>query len=281
MKFKNWLFYAISRLSDSLTKTPRLDSEILLMFITKKTKSYILSFDETILKKKHFIYLEELLYRRENGEPIAYIIGKKEFWSLKLKVSKKILIPRPDTELLVTRALDIIPPCKANILDLGTGSGAISLALAYERPMWNITGVDIISDAIYISIINAKNLGINNVNFYKSNWFKNLNIKYYNLIISNPPYLKLNYNYFKKKDIKFEPKKSLISKLKGFKDLIKICLNANRYLINNGWLLIEHGYNQGKTVRTLLKKANFNKIKTFCDYGHNERISQGKFKYKI
>ncbi|WP_367670529.1 peptide chain release factor N(5)-glutamine methyltransferase [Sodalis-like secondary symbiont of Drepanosiphum platanoidis] len=272
-----WLFYAKNRLK-YITNSPQKESEILLKKITGISQLHIIAFQEKKINYKQIKKLEKFLYRREIGEPLEYILKECEFWSLNLKVSNCTLIPRIESECLVEQCLYYLDNKKfLKILDLGTGTGAIALALASEQKTWNITGVDYILNAIYLAYKNSKRLKINNVKFIYSNWFSSLkNIKY-NLIVSNPPYLSLNDFFLYKKFIYFEPISSLVSKKNGFQDIFFICKNSKKYLFNYGWLIIEHGWKQGKVVRKIFLYFNFKNIKTIYDYNHNERITVGQF----
>lgn len=234
--------------------------------------------DEMLLNNVQYNLLEELLSRREQGEPIAYIIGNCEFWSLKLRVSPVTIIPRPDTECLVEKALELsLSQEYAKVLDLGTGTGAISLALAYERPLWMITGIDLLPTAIKLARYNAAILGLNNVQFYESNWFSSLEMRNYNLIVSNPPYVKSNDHHLLFGDVRYEPHIALVAGIDGLTCLTEIIKQASKYLISNGWLLIEHGSTQGAKVRELFTIAGFINITTSYDYAKLERVTQGQF----
>jgi len=278
MNYKNWLIYATNKLINS--STPKLDAEILLRYVTKKTKIFFIVFSETELTLKQEKYLNYLLNCRIKGEPIAYLIKEKEFWSLPIKVSNVALIPRIDTECLVERALELLS-CnqKIKILDLGTGTGVIGLALASELPKANIVSVDISKSVIDLAVSNAINLSINNIKFYKSNWFSSLPVQKFDMIISNPPYIDKNDLYLKKGDVRFEPKIALVSSNNGLADIELIIKNSRKYLVNNGWILLEHGWLQGEKVRKLYFYYHYFKIETFQDYSGNNRITRGQWKF--
>ncbi|WMY97753.1 MAG: peptide chain release factor N(5)-glutamine methyltransferase [Arsenophonus sp.] len=233
------------------------------------------------MHKKKLKKLNFLLKKRYIGYPISYITKKKEFWSIPIYVSKKTFIPRPETESLVEQSLILINNNKKNkILDLGTGTGAISLALAKELKKSQITGVDISHHAIKIAKYNSRLLKIKNVNFYQSNWFSKIskNSKF-NIIVSNPPYISSSNVSLELNDIRFEPKIALISKNNGLKDIEIIINNATFYLKNKGWLLIEHSEFQKKRVQFLFRKYKYKNILSIKDYNNFDRITIGKYQY--
>ncbi|AYN24871.1 peptide chain release factor N(5)-glutamine methyltransferase [Buchnera aphidicola] len=256
---------------------PRYEAEILLSHVLKCTRVSIIINDEIILSKKQCKKLNNFIYRRSIGEPIAYIIGKKEFWSLSLCVSYKTLIPRPDTEILVERVLSRMNKNFESILDLGTGSGAIALALASICSNWDITGVDNSNEALKIANINALKLNLENVRFFYSDWFSHINKKFH-IIVSNPPYVSIKEINLLKKDLFYEPFNALISKKDGLLDIELIIQQARQHLFYKGWLLIEHGWKQKLKVQFLFKKYNFFYIESFKDYGGNDRITLGQKK---
>lgn len=275
MTWQQWLKQAISRLSVSLTISAKQDAEILLAHITSATRSRLLAFGETILTETQYSMLEALLTRREQGEPVAYLTGKSEFWSLQLRVSTDTLIPRPDTECLVQSALDLLSSNPVKVLDLGTGNGAIALALASERPAWQITGVDRLHAAVALARDNADRLELSNVHFCVSDWYKTLNMQCYSLIVSNPPYIEADDPHLMG-DIRFEPRSALVGGENGLEDLASICRGVSSHLLPGGWLVLEHGWRQGAAVRNLLAAAGLGNISTIRDYGNNERVSQGQ-----
>ncbi|QCI15864.1 peptide chain release factor N(5)-glutamine methyltransferase [Buchnera aphidicola] len=273
MNIKNWLKKTIQILS--YVDNPRYEAELLLSYILQRNRSFIITTDYVELTKKQYKYLNHIVYRRSLGEPIAYIIKEKEFWSLSLRVSYDTLIPRSDTEILVEQAVSKINTNSSLILDLGTGCGAIALALASICSNWNIIGIDKSKKALEIAKINAFKLNYKNISFFYSNWFSNVHQKF-NIIISNPPYISKKELHFLKKDIFFEPRNALISNNNGLLDIQKIIKKSNNYLFSGGWLLIEHGWRQKLQVQYLFKKYHFFQIESYQDYGGNDRVTVGR-----
>ncbi|MGP1932953.1 MAG: peptide chain release factor N(5)-glutamine methyltransferase [Arsenophonus sp. ET-YP4-MAG3] len=279
MNYRYWLSYAANKLYHS--NSPKRDAEILLEYIIQKQRTFLIAFSEIELTVKEQEQLENLLAYRAMGEPIAYLIKEKEFWSLPIKVSPVTLIPRADTECLVERALQLLSNNKqiVKILDLGTGTGAIALALASECPKAQIIGIDISGAAVNLAKFNADNLMINNTKFYKSNWFTSLPIQQFDMIVSNPPYIDEFDPHLQQGDVRFEPKTALISANHGLADIQLIIEQSCNYLVNNGWLLLEHGWLQGRQVRQLFFYHYYQQVVTFQDYGGNDRITMGQWKH--
>ncbi|HCR0890536.1 TPA: peptide chain release factor N(5)-glutamine methyltransferase, partial [Klebsiella aerogenes] len=220
MTFRQWLTQAIARLGAS--DSPRRDAEILLGYVTGKARTWILAFDETVLTAEQLAELEALLARRANGEPVAHLVGQREFWSLPLFVSPATLIPRPDTECLVEQALVRLPQTACRILDLGTGTGAIALALASERADCKVTAVDFMPDAAALAARNAAHLALNNVTVLQSDWFSALKGQRFAMIVSNPPYIDETDPHLAEGDVRFEPRTALVAADQGLADLAHI-----------------------------------------------------------
>lgn len=252
---------------------PKKEAEILLQFVINKSLSWILAFEETILTNKQIFDLDILIKRRVYGEPIAYIIGKCEFWSLEFYISNISMIPRIDSEFLVEKTLEYIPLSHSSILDLGCGCGALTLALANARPDCLFIGVDYLEDLIYLSQYNAKKLKIKNVTFIKSNWFSELKNKKFDIIISNPPYIDISDPHLLIGDLRFEPSTALIAKENGLYNIKLISQQSIYFLKSRGWLLFEHGWNQSSQVTKILKKNSFTKIFTYKDYSNCDRVT--------
>ncbi|MEO3988401.1 peptide chain release factor N(5)-glutamine methyltransferase [Pseudocitrobacter cyperus] len=271
MTYQQWLKQAVTRLRGS--ESPRRDAEILLGHITGRTRTFILAFDETVLTQDELAPLDGLLARRERGEPVAHLVGMREFWSLPLAVSPVTLIPRPDTECLVEQALGRLPEQPCDILDLGTGTGAIALAIASERPDCRVTAVDFIADAVALAQQNAQTLGISNVNILQSNWFSALAGLQFAMIVSNPPYIDGQDPHLHQGDVRFEPKSALVADDGGLADLAHIIHEGRNALLPNGLMLLEHGWTQGEAVRRLFTDAGYLQAQTCKDYGNNDRLT--------
>ncbi|MDP9567562.1 UNVERIFIED_ORG: release factor glutamine methyltransferase [Kosakonia oryzae] len=274
MDYQQWLRTAISQLQTS--ESPRRDAEILLGFVTGKTRTFILAFGETVLTAEQQQQLDALLARRALGEPVAHLVGEREFWSLPLFVSPATLIPRPDTECLVEQALNRLPASPCRILDLGTGTGAIAIALASERPDCHVTAVDVVAEAVALAQRNAEHLAITNVNILQSRWFSALAGQQFAMIVSNPPYIDEQDPHLAQGDVRFEPLSALVAADHGLADLQTIICDARRFLQPGGWLLLEHGWQQGAAVRALFSQYGWQEVETCRDYGGNERLTLGK-----
>ncbi len=218
---------------------------------------------------------ENLLTRRVSGEPIAHILEQQAFWSLSLKVSNATLIPRPDTECLVETALELALPSDARVLDLGTGTGAIALALCSERPRWHVTATDVVSEAVALARFNAEQFGMT-VGVVQSDWFSALRPERFNLIVSNPPYIVSDDHHLSEGDVRFEPRSALTAGKDGLDDLRLIISQAPEWLAPGGWLLVEHGYDQAGAVQQLFAAAGFEAVMTRKDYGQQDRLTIGQ-----
>jgi release factor glutamine methyltransferase len=271
-------FPQLADVSDS----PRLDIEILLTHILQKNRTYLFTWPEQELTDEQAKQFNDFFTRRLTGEPVAHIIGQREFWSLPLMVNNSTLIPRPDTELLVEAALGLFADDEVNktrqLLDLGTGTGAIVLALAHEKKSWQCIGADKELAAVELAEKNRAHLNLHNVKILQSDWFSALanNKALFDIIVSNPPYIDPDDDHLTEGDVRFEPLSALIADNKGLADLEFIIANAPQYLTANGWLLVEHGYDQGAAVRELFAAHNFDQVNTFRDFGGNERVTLGR-----
>ncbi|MGL9760533.1 MAG: peptide chain release factor N(5)-glutamine methyltransferase [Symbiopectobacterium sp.] len=276
MDYRTWVATALQQLIHS--ESPKRDAEILLEHVTGKGRTFLLAFGETLLDDAQLQRLSVLLTRRINGEPVAYLTGKREFWSLPLAVSPVTLIPRPDTECLVKQALQRIAQFSTpTVLDLGTGTGVIALALASERPDCTVTGVDVQLDAVILAQRNAATLQLSNVQFQHGNWFEPVAPTRFSVIVSNPPYIDAEDTHLREGDVRFEPLSALVAAEGGLADLRWIIQQAPQHLKNMGWLLLEHGWQQGELVRQLLQQRGFDQITTCRDYGGNERVTLGRW----
>lgn len=255
----------------------KLEAQLLLQHLMHVNRAWLIAHQNDVLNANTFAEYELLLKRRIGGEPMAYILGYREFYGLKLFVTPDTLIPRPDTETLVEAALAKIPICaNQTILDLGTGSGAIALAIAKSRPQANIIAVDASKAALSVTKKNAQNLSIENVEFVLSNWFEKLSNLRVTMIVSNPPYIEENDAHLKQGDLRFEPISALSSGEDGLDDIRQIIENGLVYLQPQGWLMLEHGFNQAEKVADLMSNAGFVSIETIKDFGGNDRVTIGK-----
>ncbi|OLQ85237.1 protein-(glutamine-N5) methyltransferase, release factor-specific [Vibrio ponticus] len=275
---ENTLKRATQQLQESGSDSPSLDAAVLLCHALDKPRSFLMTWPEKELSVQELAPFEALLARRLTGEPVAYIVGEREFWSLPLEVSPTTLIPRPDTERLVELALDKAFACDGDILDLGTGTGAIALALASEMPTRRVVGIDLMEEAQQLASRNAKRLAINNAEFLAGSWFEPLQAgTQFAVIVSNPPYIEENDPHLTQGDVRFEPLSALVAAEQGLADIRHITNNARQFLSNDGWLLFEHGYDQGLAVREIFTEMGYQDVETFQDYGHNDRVTLGRY----
>ena len=269
---------AVEQLIESGSDSPSLDANVLLCHVLDKPRSYLLTWPDKSLDTQQQNQFDALIERRKAGEPVAYIIGEREFWSLPLKVSPSTLIPRPDTERLVELALDKAQLIDGDILDLGTGTGAIALALASELPLRKVFGIDLREEAWQLASDNAERLGIANASFWNGSWFTPVpSGTKFALVVSNPPYIEENDPHLTLGDVRFEPKSALVAQDNGLADIKTISENARDYLLNEGWLLFEHGYDQGAAVREILQGFGYSNVETQKDYAGNDRVTLGQY----
>ncbi len=272
---------AAARLSQSDTAT--LDAQVLLADVLAVDRSYFYAWPDKVINPECEAKFEALITRREQGEPIAYIVALQEFWSLPLKVASSTLIPRPETELLVELVLEHISKPNAFGIDLGTGTGAIALALASEQPQWQLLGIDYSDDAVALAQSNQQQLAITNVNFLQSSWLSNLDSNHYascDFIVSNPPYIDAQDPHLAQGDVRFEPLSALVAKNNGFQDIIDITEQSRQFLKLDGMLLFEHGFEQGKKVRDILTAAGFDSATTIKDLAGLDRATFGFLRCK-
>ncbi len=278
MTIKNALLAAQSALTKTLEASEaKLEAQLLIQHVLNVNRAWLISHDNETMTSAASRQFQSLLSRRLAGEPIAYILGYREFYGLKLKVTPDTLIPRPDTETLVEAALDKCHTSKPlAILDLGTGTGAIALAIAKSRPHAQVTAVDASQSALDVAIENAQNLAISNVRFKLSNWFSMLQHEKFDVIASNPPYIEQGDAHLKQGDLKFEPISALASGADGLNDIRTIVKDSLLHLRPQGWLMLEHGYNQALPVEELMAQVGLIDITTIKDLGGNDRVTIGK-----
>lgn len=257
--------------------SPRLDAELLLAHALGQSRSYLRTWPEREPDAAQCAAFAALLERRRAGEPVAYLLGRQGFWSLDLEVAPHTLIPRPDTELLVETALTLGPGGPARVLDLGTGTGAIALALACERPAWQVLGVDRVSEAVQLAERNRARLGLGNARFVESVWFSTLGGERFALIVGNPPYIAAADRHLSEGDVRFEPASALVAGEDGLDDIRRIVAEAPEHLEAGGWLLLEHGYDQAEAVRALFAARGFAAVESRRDLGGHQRITLGQW----
>lgn len=257
--------------------SPRLDAELLLAHALGQSRSYLRTWPEREPDAAQCAAFAALLERRRAGEPVAYLLGRQGFWSLDLEVAPHTLIPRPDTELLVETALALGPGGPARVLDLGTGTGAIALALACERPAWQVLGVDRVSEAVQLAERNRARLGLGNARFVESVWFSTLGGERFALIVGNPPYIAADDRHLNEGDVRFEPASALVAGEDGLDDIRRIVAEAPEHLEAGGWLLLEHGYDQAEAVRALFAARGFAAVESRRDLGGHQRITLGQW----
>ncbi|WP_296257862.1 MULTISPECIES: peptide chain release factor N(5)-glutamine methyltransferase [unclassified Pseudomonas] len=257
--------------------TARLDVELLLAAALGKPRSFLHTWPERIVSTEAAQTFEGYLQRRRTGEPVAYILGQQGFWNIDLEVATHTLIPRPETEMLVETALELLPGAIPHrLLDLGTGTGAIALSLAKDRPQWEVTAVDRVEQAVALAERNRQRLHLDNAQVLASHWFSAVQGLRFDLILSNPPYIASDDPHLAEGDVRFEPSSALVSGSDGLDDLRLIVSQAPEHLEAGGWLLLEHGYDQGPAVRELLNHHGFEQIQTRRDLGDHERITFGR-----
>ena len=283
------------------TDSPELDAELLLSKAVGQSRAWLLAYQDEIVNEADAKTYHSLLQRRASGEPIAYIFGEREFWSLPFIVNDAVLIPRPDTEVLVEAVLEHcsirLAPSETQpkttettealqLLDLGTGSGAIAIALASELQKlttlnFSMTAVDQSQQALEVAQVNAKNNAVEqNIRFEHGSWFSAVKGKRFDIIVSNPPYIAENDQHLKQGDVRFEPLSALTSGINGLQDIHHIVKNSPDHLNHDGILFLEHGFQQGQSVQAILKSNGFKDIKTLEDYSGNPRVTLGIWQTK-
>jgi release factor glutamine methyltransferase len=258
------------------SESPRLDAELLLAEVTGWARTRFRAFPETELTDKQLEQFHHLVARRSTGEPIAHILGHQDFWSLTLEVTSDTLIPRPDTECLVEAALELELPERARVIDLGTGTGAIALALLRERTGWQVLAADLVPAAVALARRNAERCGLP-LTVIRSHWFDEVEPQQFDLVISNPPYIEEGDRHLSRGDVRHEPDSALVSGSDGLDAIRHLVTESQHWLTPGGWLVLEHGYNQGEAVRSLFRTAGYSGIETRRDYGDNDRLTLGRW----
>ena len=255
------------------SESAKLDSEVLLLHVIDKNRTYLFTWPEAELSALEQQQFEECIARRVTGEPVAHITGQREFWSLPLKVNNSTLIPRPDTETLVEHVLTLNMPNDAQVLDLGTGTGAIALALASEYPAWQITAVDASADAVALAKSNQSQLGFRNVSILQSDWFSAVAEQQFDLIVSNPPYIDEADHHLSQGDVRFEPLSALVADDHGYADIFHIIRTAKLHLNSGGYLLLEHGFEQADKIQQFFAEMAYINILTIKDMAGCDRVT--------
>ena len=262
-----------------VSPSARLDAELLLAQVLNATRAFFYAHPEYVLTTLQQEQYHEVLAKRVAGMPIAYLTGTREFWSLPLQVCEDTLIPRPETELLVEVALSLLTSMSpATVLDLGTGSGAIACALASERPDWQLLACDKSPAALDIARVNATQLGLHNLSVLCSDWFESIPLQRFDAIVSNPPYIAEHDPHLTQGDVRFEPRDALISGVDGLDALNYLIQQSLQWLLPNGLLLLEHGFEQGPAVAAMLEQCGYQQIQCWKDWQGHDRISGGRAK---
>lgn len=262
------------RLLRANTDTPRIDAEALLLHVVQQPLAWLICYSDTAASSSQVKHYFDLIGKRQQGQPVAYLIGHKEFWSLKLLVNENVLIPRSDTETLVEQVLIRLPEEQAQqVLDLGTGSGAIALSIAKERPQAKVLATDAHAAALSVAKTNAQLNSLVNVDFVQSSWFDQIGTTQFDLIAANPPYIDAQDQHLSQGDLRFEPDSALIAGRDGLADLEQIITQAPEYLNHQGWLVLEHGYNQQDQIQALFEAAGFTNIECHFDLNRLPRCT--------
>jgi release factor glutamine methyltransferase len=260
-----------------VSPSARRDAELLVQHAAGLTRLQCIVEPERVVAAGARAALAELVERRRRGEPIAYIMGRREFWSLDLEVSPATLIPRPETELLVERALMRgTRDTRLNVADLGTGSGAVALAIACERPQWRVVATERSSAALAVALCNSRRLSLGNVEFVAGDWFEPIAGRRFDAIVSNPPYLRADDPHLQRGDVRAEPRAALVGGDDGLEALRHLIAGAGAHLVPGGWLMLEHGYDQADAVRAMFAAHGFDDIVSLPDLAGHERVTEAR-----
>ena len=284
MTFDALLKNAAQRLQLAGSPSPRVDAEVLMEFATGRSRTWLYTWGDSECPTWEHARFDALIAARAQGQPVAYLTGEREFWGLPLATSPTTLIPRPDTETLVEAALARAGTPTGRLLDLGTGTGAIALAFASEKPDWQVVGVDVRPEAVALAADNARTLNITNATFLVSDWFSAFTLSSpsasspgstFEIIVSNPPYIAADDPHLGQGDVRFEPRSALVAEADGMADLLHLITTAQAFLSPGGWLVLEHGYQQAPSVRQALKLAGYQSVESVQDIGGHERVTLG------
>lgn len=253
-----------------------LDAEVLLARVLDRNRTWLYTWPDKVLTEDQQARFDRWVERRLDGEPVAHILGEREFWSLPVMINNTTLIPRPDTETLVEAVLDRFNESVHRLVDLGTGTGAIALALASERPRWRILAIDRVSDAVELAKQNADRLGFP-VRVIQGRWCEPLAPASQDILVSNPPYICERDPHLLRGDVRYEPRSALVADEEGLSDIRVIAGQGVEVLSPGGWLFLEHGWEQGEAVRALLEKAGYRQVETLKDLGEQDRVTLGQW----
>jgi release factor glutamine methyltransferase len=278
------LQHAIQSLSQPIVEesspTHALDAQVLLSHVLECNTAHLIAWPEKDLSEQQEIRYLQLIQQRQQGLPVAHLTGQREFWSLDFDVNNSTLIPRPETETLVEYILTKFGQNKQfALLDMGTGTGAIAIAIASEKSEWKIVASDIFEQALKLATSNSQKHGTDNVTFLQSDWFKNISMTDFDIIVSNPPYIAADDPHLQQGDVRFEPQSALSSGKTGMDDIEHLCAHAKNHLKNNGWLIVEHGYNQEQLVSDSFAENGFTQIEQVRDLSGHTRMTAGKRKF--
>ncbi len=275
MKVQQALQSAVKTLTDT-SPSANLDAQILLSYILNCNRAHLIAWPEKELSLQQIDNFQKLITQRQHGSPVAHLTGQREFWSLNFKVNNSTLIPRPETETLIEFILEKFGEKKTlTLLDIGTGTGAIAITLANEKPDWRITATDISAAAIALAKENSAMLNTENIALLQSDWFTNIPQQTFDIIVSNPPYISTNDPHLTKGDVRFEPKSALTSGKTGMDDIEHLCSQAKNYLAKDGWLIIEHGYNQKTATAECFTRNDYKNISQQNDLAGHCRMTAG------
>ncbi|MWJ27710.1 peptide chain release factor N(5)-glutamine methyltransferase [Halomonas sp. ZH2S] len=278
MTLDTLVMQAAKRLKQAGSSSPRLDADVLLCHVLGRERAWLYTWGDKPCPTWQHARFDALIAARVQGMPVAYLTGEREFWGLRLATSPETLIPRPDTETLVEAALAQGSQPGGRLLDLGSGTGAIALAFASERPGWQVVGVDIREQAVALARDNARRLALANVTFQLSDWFAALDdATRFDVILSNPPYIAADDPHLTQGDVRFEPASALVAEQSGLADLYHLIASASAYLESGGWLLLEHGYTQALAVQQALREAGYVEVQSRRDLGGHERVTLGRW----
>ncbi|MDT8281682.1 MAG: peptide chain release factor N(5)-glutamine methyltransferase [Gammaproteobacteria bacterium] len=278
MNIRQALQQATTKLAES-SPSATVDAQVLLTFILDCNTAHLAAWPEKKLSSQEIIHYQKLIHQRSQGVPVAYLTGSREFWSLNFTVNDSTLIPRPETETLIEFILQKFgDKNNLKLLDMGTGTGAIAISIAREKPDWSVFASDTSAQALQLAALNKKNLQTD-ITLIKSDWFSNIAENNFDIIVSNPPYISDNDPHLSQGDVRFEPATALVSGNTGMDDIEHLCWHAKNHLIDNGWLIIEHGYNQEQLVADCFAKNGYKEIVQQKDLSGHTRMTAGQRKF--